>query len=871
MDSSNSPSSFRAPEVEELRQYFPAYELGGFIAQGGMGALYTAQQRSLDRPVAIKVLPRQLGADPQFRASFEAEAKAMAKLNHPNLIGVFDFGDADGMLYIVMELVEGKSLYHSAHGKAIDQTSAAEIVIAICRGLAHAHKAGILHRDVKPANILLGPDATPKIGDFGLARPANEEHNPEEIIWGTPGYAAPEVLENPNSVDQRTDIFAVGVLLYELLTSQLPSTPWQAPSTLVNCDPRFDSIIRRATQPAADLRYNTASEMADALETLTASLSGNPLMQAPPAGAASPLPAPQSLTSSKSNSGLLVAVAIVALLAIAGGFIYISSEKGSPDSAPPVADTPEKEPEVPKGRPKTIAKKDKSKKPPKKNRSPKPAPAPAPEVKPIKEESSLDTLARLSSRLRRGNFGELPKGTQSRNGSHFFLVPTTLPWLKASHFAEAHGAQLAVLENKDDLDWVLETFAIKSAHWLGLSDSGTESKWHWANGAVLDSKLWAPGQPDNSANAEGGENFAALLPGPSLEDLPASRELPFLLQWHESGDQPGSLGNQIARVATAFKNKKAPVFPTGTRNIGGSRFLIVPKSLSWNEASALATASGGHLAVPSSQAEGSWMLQSMQPYLTGHKGIWIGAHLSSPSEQRWSFVTGELFEFVTWAPGQPDTRNAPQPVLQIKRGSEGKYGFHNSETAGDQVGAFLLEWSAPSRRNMPGKGSLSNARVEEWLAAARRKVATSEKESYERYRKSHQRNLDSFLKDLEKETETARRFSKEAKNYIDTVTKGIKESGSIPGDLGSERARRFIGEVHGKALKKQEKLWGDYQEQFQSAKGSYLETLQAEIKRRTQQADKKAVAYLEREHTAAGMDPHFRAIISGGNPAVPSE
>ena len=134
MDSSTPQTTFQAPEIEELRQYFPAYELGGFIAQGGMGAVYSAQQKSLDRPVAIKVLPRQLGADPQFRASFEAEAKAMAKLNHPNLIGVYDFGDADGMLYIVMELVEGKSLHHSAYGKLIDQMSAAEIISAICRG-----------------------------------------------------------------------------------------------------------------------------------------------------------------------------------------------------------------------------------------------------------------------------------------------------------------------------------------------------------------------------------------------------------------------------------------------------------------------------------------------------------------------------------------------------------------------------------------------------------------------------------------------------------------------------------------------------------------------------------------------------------------
>ena len=880
MDSSTPQTTFQAPEIEELRQYFPAYELGGFIAQGGMGAVYSAQQKSLDRPVAIKVLPRQLGADPQFRASFEAEAKAMAKLNHPNLIGVYDFGDADGMLYIVMELVEGKSLHHSAYGKLIDQMSAAEIIAAICRGLAHAHQAGILHRDIKPANILLDPEAIPKIGDFGLARPASEGHNPDEIIWGTPGYTAPEVLENPHSVDQRTDIFAVGVLLYQLLTARLPSTPWQPPSTLANSDPRFDAIIRRATHPAAGMRYNNASEMADALDSLMANLSSGPFNQPSVARAsplpasplpASPLPIQQGLASSKPKSGLLVGVAIIALLAIVGGFLYVSSTP-PPTSNPPVSVAPEKEEEkTPKKRPKSVTKNDEPNEKPGTIPPPKPVPTPAPTVKPDKVEGPLDTLTHLRRRLRKGNFGELPKETHRRNGSHFFLVPTSLSWHRASHFAEAHGAQLAVLDNKEDLDWALETFALKSAHWLGLSDSGTESKWHWANGTALDAKLWAPGQPDDSPDKEDGEDFAALLPGPSLEDLPASRELPFLLQWHESGDQPGSLRRQIERVASAFKNKKIPIFPTGTRDIGGSRFLVVPESISWNEASALATAAGGHLAVPSSQAEGNWMMQAMPSYVKGQKGIWVGASLSAPPEQRWTFVTGELFDFIKWARGQPDTGDLPQPVLQIRRGPKGKYGYHNSATSSDQVGALLLEWSAPSRRNMPGKDARNLANVEEWLAAARGKVAATEKESYGRFQRSHERNLDNFLNDLEKETELARRFSNRAKEYIEAFTKGIKESGSIPGDLGSERARRFIGSVHEDALKKQTKLWEGYQEQFRAAKARYLETLQAEIIRRTKQADKKAAAFLDRERIAASMDPHFRAIIGGANPLVPEE
>ncbi|MDB4617225.1 serine/threonine protein kinase, partial [Verrucomicrobiales bacterium] len=190
-----------------------------------MGAVYSATQTSLDRPVAIKILPKVFSNDPQFQATFESEAKAMARLSHSNLIAVFDFGEADGMLYIVMELVDGKSLHDSCRGESIEQKEAGRLVSEICRGLAHAHKAGIIHRDIKPGNILLTSSAEPKIGDFGLAHPLGESVlNEGGYIWGTPGYSAPEVVDNPDGVDQRTDIFAVGILLFELLTGGIPAT-----------------------------------------------------------------------------------------------------------------------------------------------------------------------------------------------------------------------------------------------------------------------------------------------------------------------------------------------------------------------------------------------------------------------------------------------------------------------------------------------------------------------------------------------------------------------------------------------------------------------------------------------------------------------
>ncbi len=261
-----SSSSFEAPTLEALAGLMPAYDFEAFIAQGGMGAVYKARQRALDRDVAIKILPRELGDDPDFRRSFETEAKAMARLNHPNLVGVYDSGDLDGMLYIVMEYVNAKSLYHSAYNMAVEPEQAAGIVKAICDGLAHAHENGVIHRDIKPANILLTTKAEPKIADFGLARPANSDH--PGLIMGTPGYTAPEIYDDPEHADQKTDIYAVGVILYELLTGHRPEDDevLPPPSTVVGCDRKLDKIWAKATAADPAQRYDSAEEMAKDLE-----------------------------------------------------------------------------------------------------------------------------------------------------------------------------------------------------------------------------------------------------------------------------------------------------------------------------------------------------------------------------------------------------------------------------------------------------------------------------------------------------------------------------------------------------------------------------------------------------------------------------
>ncbi len=282
-----SHSSFNDPSLEDLGRLLPGYDFEGLIAKGGMGAVYKAQQRSLARDVAIKVLPREIGSDPLFRKSFETEARAMARLNHPNLIGVYDSGTVDGMLYIVMEYVPGKSLYHSSYGRQVDPVQAAQLVQGICAGLGHAHENGIIHRDIKPANILLTSKVEPKIGDFGLARLV--ESDGMGLVMGTPGYTAPEVITNPHLADRRSDLYAVGVILYELMTGQGQEAGAPPPSSRCGCGPGIDVIWRRATHPDPACRYQDAHAFSVALEEWLAAKDSSIKRKA-----AMPAPAPQA-------------------------------------------------------------------------------------------------------------------------------------------------------------------------------------------------------------------------------------------------------------------------------------------------------------------------------------------------------------------------------------------------------------------------------------------------------------------------------------------------------------------------------------------------------------------------------------------------
>ncbi|MEO5916861.1 MAG: protein kinase [Luteolibacter sp.] len=335
MSDSNEQAGFVAPDPADLAPLFPGYEIQGLIATGGMGAVYCAVQKSLDRAVALKILPRELSKDAAFCAGFEAEAKAMARLNHPNLIGVYDFGEVNGMLYIIMEYVPGKSIYHSAYGKSIDQKEVIRLVTGVCNGLAHAHENGIIHRDIKPSNILLDLNAEPKIGDFGLARPIENKVQEGEEIFGTPHYTAPEVVNSPHSVDYRADIFSVGVLLHELLTGRLPAEDPRPASTMVHCDSRFDTIIRRATQPLAAARYSSAKEIAKDLQAIASSIAPKGPPRGPVVTAHRAAHAGRSrgkFQPKKSSNSAVFVFLLAAVIAAFGAYVFYTK---NPPPEPP--------------------------------------------------------------------------------------------------------------------------------------------------------------------------------------------------------------------------------------------------------------------------------------------------------------------------------------------------------------------------------------------------------------------------------------------------------------------------------------------------------------------------------------------------------
>lgn len=348
--------------MEDLTgKQFGPYQIVSPLGEGGMAAVYKAYQPGIDRYVAIKVLPKHFAQDPQFFERFEQEAKLLAKLQHPHILPIHDYGKSDGYTYMVMPLVEGGDLNDLLTGKRFTLEETEQVVSQVGDALDYAHTQGIVHRDVKPSNILIDPRGNCLLTDFGIAKlvEGSSSLTGTGNIIGTPDYMSPEQGLG-KKLDGRSDIYALGVILYEMVTGQVPyraetpmavvvkhiQDPLPPPS---KADPTISESVERvilkslAKQP--DDRYATPDEMVkafqSAVQSATAAQVTKPVDDRTRLGsgfvAKTAQPAPQSSSNSMMMWAIIAVVVLLLLagLVLGGLWFFAGARRAAPPPAPP--------------------------------------------------------------------------------------------------------------------------------------------------------------------------------------------------------------------------------------------------------------------------------------------------------------------------------------------------------------------------------------------------------------------------------------------------------------------------------------------------------------------------------------------------------
>lgn len=298
-DDTQTSERWTPPTIEQLAPLFPELDILELIGRGGMGAVYKAREKQLDRLVALKILPPEIGREETFAKRFAREAQAMAKLNHPNIVTIYNFGQRGStefavgcdLYFFIMEYVDGLSLRQVLDSSTVSPEEALAIVPQICDALQYAHDRGIVHRDIKPENILLNRSGQVKIADFGLAKLVGLTVMPgaaaakAEVegafdvtqinakVMGTPQYMSPEQIERPGEVDHRADIYSLGVVFYQMLTGELPKSRFEPPSCKVEVDVRLDEVVLRALEKEPSRRYQQVSEVRTQVATIAGTMS----------------------------------------------------------------------------------------------------------------------------------------------------------------------------------------------------------------------------------------------------------------------------------------------------------------------------------------------------------------------------------------------------------------------------------------------------------------------------------------------------------------------------------------------------------------------------------------------------------------------
>jgi len=901
-------TNFEAPPLEELDNLLVGYKFESFIAKGGMGAVYLARQTSLDREVAVKVLPRELSEDEEFVASFQSEAKLMAKLNDPNLIGIYDFGDIDGMLYIIMEFVKGKSLHHSSHGKAINQSIAVDIIKGVCSGLAHAHDAGILHRDVKPANILLGKGAIPKIGDFGLARLNGTTES--GIIYGTPGYAAPEVLNAPSKVDNRTDIFAVGVMFYELITGRMPGDTYESVTEFVDADPRFDKIIRKAIHPNIEMRFRSALDFAeelsdiiknpapanrlltsrvadsstlssvklarplntsaDSARLLNTSSSSNLITdsdnQDSNSSLVTSLSASSSLQSSANHviargsaSSSKTARNLVIILILLGAIYYVLEI--SKDKRKEVADTQ-------KVIDAQAAKLQEDKE------------ARLAEIE-ARRKAKLEAIAKLrnggtgnsngdesnTSGMRRDDAhtpveqldrirdllanGERPMAmmpktvfTRGRDSRLIMYIDKKMTWDDADAWARAHGGYIAVCKSKSDLTVLMKKLP-ESASDVWLGAGCNGNKgWTWVDDTPWSDTLSLKNTYDRF--------FAKFSKLGAVGKAKASEKFTFFIEWRADGTNPADLEFRLHRSSNTLTDLN-PQYPAGTITIGARSYFIIKQPMKYSDAAALALTSGGHLLAISNDDEKYQIEAIVNDYFKSGQTIWTAAEKRSDI---WKWSTGESWIKLPWLAEHPKDGNrvviAVREKLMLK-----------DVSSLSEVDGLIIEWSDDKNKARVSSSDINVIQLGDGLQTLKTKAKELVDKQREETDKKHARNIIKLESDLTTLLRLSTKVQRQRQtSSVNLIIAKIKGKTRVPDNISERASSTKIKEITDRAIEKQARLEQMHDKRIEQLRNSYfnkLKSMQQVMAERGQVSAMKAIKKeaLNIGQTANDFETHF--------------